>query len=77
MVQAVAPTPVNVGSGGSGLTVAELGALGVRRVSVGGSFAFVAYQALAKAAKQLAETGAFERGAASVDLNAVFAPPAD
>jgi 2-methylisocitrate lyase-like PEP mutase family enzyme len=73
VVQGVAPTPVNVLSGGSGLIVTELGALGVRRVSVGGSFAFVAYQAFAKAAKQLAETGAFERGAATLDLNAVFA----
>jgi 2-methylisocitrate lyase-like PEP mutase family enzyme len=39
--------------------VAELGRLGVRRVSVGGGFALVAYGALAAAARELLEDGTY------------------
>lgn len=39
--------------------VAELGRLGVRRVSVGGAFALVAYGALAAAATELLEEGTY------------------
>jgi 2-methylisocitrate lyase-like PEP mutase family enzyme len=39
--------------------VAELGRLGVRRVSVGGGFALVAYGALATAARELLDEGTY------------------
>jgi 2-methylisocitrate lyase-like PEP mutase family enzyme len=54
--------PVNVlaNSGGQRLSVPELAALGVRRVSIGGLLAMVAYGALMNAAKELTEQGTFE-----------------
>jgi 2-methylisocitrate lyase-like PEP mutase family enzyme len=53
--------PVNVlaGSGGQRLSVAELSALGVRRVSVGGFLAGAAYGALLHAARELHDHGTF------------------
>jgi 2-methylisocitrate lyase-like PEP mutase family enzyme len=41
-------------------TVAELGALGVRRVSTGGALAKAAYGALVAAARELAGSGTFD-----------------
>lgn len=60
VVQAV-DRPVNVLMGGAtGLhTVAELEALGVKRVSLGGAFANAAFSAFIKAAKEVAEQGSF------------------
>ncbi|HEX4446040.1 MAG TPA: isocitrate lyase/phosphoenolpyruvate mutase family protein [Polyangiaceae bacterium] len=54
--------PVNVlaNSGGQKLSVAELAALGVRRVSIGGLLAVVAYGALMNAARELLEHGTFD-----------------
>ena len=61
VVAAVAPKPVNVLVGGpSALTMAELAALGVRRVSVGGALARAAWGGLQRAARQLAEQGRFD-----------------
>jgi 2-methylisocitrate lyase-like PEP mutase family enzyme len=51
--------PVNVLSWPGGPTVAQLAAIGVRRVSVGGSFSFVAMAAVADAARELREEGTF------------------
>jgi 2-methylisocitrate lyase-like PEP mutase family enzyme len=53
--------PVNVlaGSGGQRLGVAELTALGVRRVSVGGFLSSVAYGALIHAAEEMQAHGTF------------------
>ena len=61
VVAAVAPKPVNllVGSAG-GLTLKEIAALGVRRVSVGGALARTAWGAFAHAAKVLAGQGRFD-----------------
>jgi 2-methylisocitrate lyase-like PEP mutase family enzyme len=53
MVRAVAPRPVNVLMSGPGLELAELAALGVRRVSVGGALARVAWQSALAAAGQI------------------------
>ena len=39
--------------------MAELGALGVRRVSVGGAFAFVALSAVVEAAEELRDHGTY------------------
>lgn len=60
VVQAVG-RPVNVLMGGAtGLhTMAELEALGVKRVSLGGAFANAAFSAFIKAAKEVAEQGTF------------------
>ena len=61
VVKAVAPKPVNllVGSAG-GLTMEEIAALGVRRISVGGALARTAWGAFAHAAKLIAEQGRFD-----------------
>jgi hypothetical protein len=54
-----APKPLNVLVMKPGTTVAELAELGVRRVSVGGALARVAWSALAAAAEQI-KAGSFE-----------------
>ena len=76
VVRAVAPKPVNVLIGGPmGLTMTDLAALGVRRVSVGGALARAAWGGLMRAAKDLAEHGQFDgfEGAAPHDaLNKFF-----
>jgi 2-methylisocitrate lyase-like PEP mutase family enzyme len=61
VVAAVAPKPVNVlVSSANGWTVAELAALGVRRISVGGALARVAWGAFARAARVIAQQGSFD-----------------
>ena len=76
VVAAVAPKPLNVLVGAaSELTVGQLAALGVRRVSVGGALARSAWGGFLRAAKLLAEHGRFDgfAGAASgSELNAFF-----
>ena len=57
IVQAVAPKPVNVLLWGPEMSVESLGALGVRRVSTGGSLAAAAWAGFDVAAKRLAEEG--------------------
>jgi 2-methylisocitrate lyase-like PEP mutase family enzyme len=76
VVSAVAPKPVNllVGSA-SKLTVQEIAALGVRRISVGGALARAAWGGFMRAARLLAEQGKFDgfRDAApGRELNALF-----
>jgi len=76
VVAAVAPKPVNllVSSAGD-LTLADVAALGVRRVSVGGAMARTAWGGFMRAAKAIAEKGVFDgfAGAASgAELNGMF-----
>ena len=59
VVKAVAPKPVNVLVGSDFTTVAALADLGVRRISVGGGLARVAWGGFLQAAKEIAERGAF------------------
>jgi methylisocitrate lyase len=59
VVRAVAPKPVNVLVGSNFTTVAEMAALGVRRISVGGALARVAWAGFARAAGELAHAGTF------------------
>jgi 2-methylisocitrate lyase-like PEP mutase family enzyme len=61
VVQAAAPKPVNVLAGPAlgAITVADLGALGVKRVSVGGLLARAAYGAAWRAAREMAAAGTF------------------
>ncbi|HEV7864750.1 MAG TPA: isocitrate lyase/phosphoenolpyruvate mutase family protein [Acidimicrobiia bacterium] len=51
--------PVNVLALPGGPSVAELAEAGVRRVSVGGAFAFAAYGALIEAARELLDEGTY------------------
>jgi 2-methylisocitrate lyase-like PEP mutase family enzyme len=67
VVRAVAPKPVNfLMSGVPDLSVGELAALGVRRISVGGTLARVAWGAFMRAAKQIAGEGRFTAFAQAV-----------
>jgi methylisocitrate lyase len=61
VVSAVAPKPVNVLVGASFTTVADLAALGVRRISIGGALARAAGTALLEAAREIAERGTFTK----------------
>ncbi|TMH03354.1 MAG: isocitrate lyase/phosphoenolpyruvate mutase family protein [Betaproteobacteria bacterium] len=76
VVAAVAPKPVNLLVGStSELTLADIAALGVRRVSVGGALARTAWGAFMRAAKLMAEQGRFDGfadAASGKDLNAFF-----
>jgi 2-methylisocitrate lyase-like PEP mutase family enzyme len=76
VVKAVAPKPVNVLVGGPiGLTVADLAALGVRRISTGGALARAAWGGFLSAAKPLAQQGRFDALAAAAphpELNGFF-----
>jgi 2-methylisocitrate lyase-like PEP mutase family enzyme len=60
VVKAVAPKPVNVLVAGPYTSVAQLAALGVRRISVGGGLARAAWTGFLGAARELAESGTFE-----------------
>ena len=83
IVRAVAPKPVNaLVAGNVGFTVADLAALGVRRISVGSALARAAWGAFIRAATAIADHGSFDGldGATPfAELNAVFglteAPP--
>ncbi|MGE5170485.1 MAG: isocitrate lyase/PEP mutase family protein [Rudaea sp.] len=76
VVEAVAPKPINLLVGwASDMTLADIAALGVRRVSVGGALARTAWGGFMRAARGLAEEGRFDgfAGAASGDaLNTLF-----
>jgi len=80
VVAAVAPKPVNllVGSA-SPLTVADIAALGVRRISVGGALARSAWAGFQRAAQSLADGrfDGFAGAAAGAGLNGFFGPDAD
>jgi 2-methylisocitrate lyase-like PEP mutase family enzyme len=76
VVKAAAPKPVNVLMPGAlGITVADLEALGVRRISVGGTLARVAWGAFIRATKEIASDGrfdAFKEAAAHAEINGFF-----
>lgn len=61
LVAAVAPKPLNVLMSAPGLTVAELAALGVRRVSLGSAMARTAWGGFVRAAKAIVADGRFDR----------------
>lgn len=75
VVEAVAPRPVNLLIGGaSELTVKDIAALGVRRVSVGGALASSAWLGFMRAARLIADEGKFDGFANGPgrELNALF-----
>src|SRR3954453_4225752 len=75
VVKAVHPKPVSLLIGASGLSVAEAADLGVRRISVGGSLARVAWAGFMKASREMAEQGTFTElgsGFPGGELNKMF-----
>ncbi|HWP24882.1 MAG TPA: isocitrate lyase/phosphoenolpyruvate mutase family protein [Xanthobacteraceae bacterium] len=76
VVKAAAPKAVNfLNSGAFGFTVSDLAAMGVRRISVGGSLARVAMQAFINTAREIAVEGRFDGFAnliTNAELNAFF-----
>jgi 2-methylisocitrate lyase-like PEP mutase family enzyme len=69
VVKAVAPKPVNVlMSAATGLNVDDLATLGVRRISVGGALARVAWGGFMRAAKEIATQGRFDAFANAVPM---------
>ena len=76
IVSAVSPKPVNVlMSANTGVRVADLAEMGVRRVSVGSSLARVAWGGFIRAAKAIAEEGSFaglDGAAPFAELNGFF-----
>lgn len=78
VVEAVTPKPVNVLIGWpTDLTVQDLAALGVRRISVGGALARAAWGGFMRAAKKIAKKGSFAgfgEAASGAELNRLFSP---
>jgi 2-methylisocitrate lyase-like PEP mutase family enzyme len=77
VVKAVAPKPVNFLNGWAlGFTVNDIAAMGVRRISVGGSLARVAMHAFIRTATEIAKEGKFDGFAGLIsnpELNKFFA----
>ncbi|MEP7031341.1 MAG: isocitrate lyase/phosphoenolpyruvate mutase family protein [Pseudolabrys sp.] len=75
-VKAVAPKPINfLNHGAFGFTVQDLAAMGVRRISVGGTLARVAMHAFVKSAREIATDGKFDSFAGTMpnaELNKFF-----
>ncbi len=74
-MKAVHPKPVNLLLGASGLSIAEAGDLGVRRISVGGSLARSAWAGFMEAAREIADKGTFTElasGYSGAELNKMF-----
>ncbi len=77
VVEAVAPKPVNVLMGWPGWKTAEMEAMGVRRISVGGALARTAWGGFMRAAERIAKDGDFYglgEAASGAQLNGLFAP---
>jgi 2-methylisocitrate lyase-like PEP mutase family enzyme len=76
LVQAVAPRPLNVlANQAMQLSVAELAALGVRRISVGGALARAAWGGFMRAAQEIAGEGRFTalgQAASGAELDRFF-----
>jgi methylisocitrate lyase len=74
IVSAVAPKPVNLLVNAPPMTVADAAALGVRRISVGGTLARTAWRGFLAAAREIADTGTFEHFEDLPDVNRVLEP---
>jgi 2-methylisocitrate lyase-like PEP mutase family enzyme len=72
LVTAVAPKPFNLLINAPFITVAEAAALGVRRISVGGTLARTAWAGFLDAAKEIADTGTFSRFERLPNVDALF-----
>ncbi|MFC5730595.1 MULTISPECIES: isocitrate lyase/PEP mutase family protein [Nocardioides] len=74
VVATVAPTPVNLLINAPFITVAEAAEVGVRRISVGGALAGVAWAGVLAAAQELAESGTVSRFQGLPKVDALFGP---
>jgi len=72
IVAAVSPKPVNLLINAPFITVAEAAALGVRRISVGGTLARTAWAGFLQAAQDIADAGTFSRFDRLPDVDALF-----
>jgi len=78
LVEAVAPKPLNLlVVRDIGLTVGEIAALGVRRISIGGALALAAWTGFMRAARTLKAEGSFDgltNLVSYAEINGLFAP---
>jgi 2-methylisocitrate lyase-like PEP mutase family enzyme len=72
IVDAVSPKPVNLLINAPFITVAEAAALGVRRISVGGTLARTAWAGFLDAAREIADAGTFSRFAGLPDVDGLL-----
>jgi methylisocitrate lyase len=75
VVKAVHPKPVNLLVGAAGPSLKDASDLGVRRISVGGALARMAWTGFMKASKEMAEQGTFKEfanGYPGGELNKMF-----
>ena len=72
IVAAVSPKPVNLLINAPFITVAEAAALGVRRISVGGTLARTAWAGFLQAAREIADAGTFSRFERLPNVDALF-----
>ena len=72
VVAAVAPKPVNLLINAPFITVAEAAALGVRRISVGGTLARTAWAGFLQAAQEIADAGTFSQFERLPNVDALF-----
>ena len=72
IVTAVAPKPVNLLVNAPFTTVAQAAALGVRRISVGGTLARTAWAGFLQAAGEIADSGTFSRFEHLPDVDALM-----
>ena len=75
IVAAVAPKPVNLLINAPFTTVAQAAALGVRRISVGGTLARAAWGGFLQAAHEIAEDGTFAAFQQLPDVEGMFRRP--
>lgn len=72
ILAAVSPKPVNLLINAPFMSVREAAALGVRRISVGGTLARVAWAGFLAAAKEIADAGTFTRFDGLPNVEALF-----
>ena len=72
IVEAVSPKPVNLLINAPFITVSEAAELGVRRISVGGTLARVAWAGFLSAAREIADAGTFSHFEQLPDVEGLF-----
>ncbi len=77
IVDAVSPKPVNLLINAPFITVAQAAALGVRRISVGGTLARTAWAGFLQAAQEIAGAGTFSRFENLPDVDGLLSPDAE
>jgi len=72
IIAAVSPKPVNLLINAPFITAAEAAALGVRRISVGGTLARTAWGEFLRTAQEIADAGTFSRFEQLPDVDSLF-----